>query len=394
MTGPALAIAMCVAEVFGMLGFSTFPALIPTFEQEWGLTRTDAGWISGIYFAGYVAIVPVLTSLTDRIDPRRVILVSLVIGMAGALGFALWAEGFWSALIFRSLQGAGLAGTYMPGLKALSDATEGSAHQSRYVAFYTSSFGIGAGLSFVAAGEITAVLDWRWAFAASAIGGFAALAMIWTVLRPSQPVAQDHVGHFLDFRPVLRNRTAMRYILGYAGHNWELFAMRSWMVAFLVFADGGAADDTTTRIATVIAAIATLLGVPASIVGNELAVRLGRRRWILGVTGASMAMSLVIGFTAGISWGLAVALSLIYGVLMTGDSAALTAGTVGAAEPGQRGATLAMHSFIGFMGGIVGPPAVGAVLDAIGRDSVSGWGFAFFAVGFGSLLAFAAVIRR
>ncbi len=394
MTGPALAIAMCVAEVLGMLGFSTFPALIPTFEQEWGLSRTDAGWISGIYFAGYVAIVPVLTSLTDRIDPRRVILVSLVIGMAGALGFALWAEGFWSALIFRSLQGAGLAGTYMPGLKALSDATEGTAHQSRYVAFYTSSFGIGAGLSYVAAGEITAFLDWRWAFVASAIGGFAALAMIWAVLRPSQLISQDHVGHFLDFRPVLRNRAAMRYILGYAGHNWELFAMRSWMVAFLVFADGGAAGDTTTRIATAIAAIATLLGVPASIVGNELAVRLGRRRWILGVTGASMAMSLVIGFTAGISWGLAVALSLIYGVLMTGDSAALTAGTVGAAEPGQRGATLAMHSFIGFMGGIVGPPAVGAVLDAIGRDSVSGWGFAFFAVGFGSLLAFAAVIRR
>lgn len=394
MTGPALAIAMCVAEVFGMLGFSTFPALIPAFEQEWGLTRTDSGWISGIYFAGYVAIVPVLTSLTDRIDPRRVILVSLVIGTAGALGFALWAEGFWTAVIFRSLQGAGLAGTYMPGLKALSDATEGSAHQSRYVAFYTSSFGVGAGLSFVAAGEITAILDWRWAFAVSAIGAAVALAMIAVVLRPSQPAAQDHVGHFLDFRPVLRNRAAMRYILGYAGHNWELFAMRSWMVAFLVFADGGTADDTTTRIATAIAAIATLLGVPASIVGNELAVRLGRRRWILGVTGASMALSLVIGFTAGISWGLAVALSLLYGVLMTADSAALTAGTVGTAEPGQRGATLAMHSFIGFMGGIVGPPTVGAVLDAVGRDSVAGWGVAFFAVGFGSLLAFAAVVRR
>ena len=394
MTGPALAIAMCVAEVFGMLGFSTFPALIPAFEQEWGLSRTDSGWISGIYFAGYVAIVPVLTSLTDRIDPRRVILVSLVIGTAGALGFALWAEGFWSALLFRSLQGAGLAGTYMPGLKALSDATEGSAHQSRYVAFYTSSFGIGAGLSFVAAGEITAILDWRWAFAVAGLGAAVALAVIGAVLRPSQPVAHDHVGHFLDFRPVLRNRAAMRYILGYAGHNWELFAMRSWVVAFLVFADGGAADDTTSRIATAIAAIATLLGVPASIVGNEFAIRLGRRRWILGVTGASMALSLVIGFTAGISWALAVALSLLYGVLMTGDSAALTAGTVGAAEAGQRGATLAMHSFIGFMGGIVGPPAVGAVLDAVGRDSVAGWGVAFFAVGFGSLLAFAAVFRR
>ncbi len=393
MTGPALAIAMCAAEVLGMLGFSTFPALIPAFEAEWGLSKTDSGWISGLYFAGYVAIVPVLTSLTDHIDPKRVILVSLVVGTAGSLGFALWAEGFWTAVLFRCLQGAGLAGTYMPGLKALSDQTEGSAHQSRYVAFYTSAFGIGAALSYIAAGEITALADWRWAFAASAIGAAAAFGIIVVALAPSRPVAAAHAAHFLDFRPVLRNRTAMRYILGYAGHNWELFAMRSWMVAFLVFAQGGA-GDTETRIATVIAALATLLGVPASIVGNELAVRMGRRRWILMITGASMAMSVVIGYTAGISWGLAVALSLIYGVLATGDSAALTAGTVGAAEPGQRGATLAMHSFIGFMGGIVGPPAFGAVLDAVGRDSVAGWGVAFLAVGFGSLLAFAAVIRR
>jgi MFS family permease len=394
MSGPALAVVMCIAEVFGMLGFSTFPALIPIFEQEWGLTKTESGWISGIYFAGYVAIVPVLTSLTDRIDPRRVILVSLVVGTAGAVGFASLAEGFWTALVFRSLQGAGLAGTYMPGLKALSDATEGSPHQSRYVAFYTSSFGIGAGLSFVAAGEITALLDWRWAFAVAAVGSAISFVVIMAVLAPSRPAAPEHVSHFLDFRPVLRNRQAMRYILGYAGHNWELFAMRSWTVAFLVFAQGGPADDTKTRIATAIAAIATLLGVPASIVGNELAVRIGRHRWILLITSASMALSLVIGFSAGLSWGLAVALSLFYGVLATGDSAALTAGTVGAAEPGQRGATLAMHSFIGFMGGIVGPPAVGAVLDAIGRDSVTGWGVAFFAVGFGSLLAFAAVVRR
>ncbi len=393
MTAPALAVAMCLAEVLGMLGFSTFPALIPAFEHDWGLTRTDSGWISGVYFAGYVAIVPVLTSLTDRIDPRRVIVVSLVIGTAGSIGFAALAEGFWTALAFRCVQGAGLAGTYMPGLKALSDATEGSAHQSRYVAFYTSSFGIGAGLSYLAAGEITAALDWRWAFAAAAIGSAMALVVILAVLRPSPPSAIPHASHFLDFRPVLRNRRAMRYILGYAGHNWELFAMRSWMVAFLVFAQGGA-GDTETRIATAIAALATLLGVPASIVGNEFAVRMGRRRWILMITGASMAMSVVIGYTAGISWGLAVALSLIYGVLATGDSAALTAGTVGAAEPGQRGATLAMHSFIGFMGGIVGPPAFGAVLDAVGRDSVAGWGVAFLAVGFGSLLAFAAVIRR
>ena len=77
---------------------------------------------------------PILVSLTDRIDPRRVLITSLLIGGIASLGYALFAEGFWTALGFRALHGVGLAGTYMPGLKALSDHIEGP-RQSRYVAF-------------------------------------------------------------------------------------------------------------------------------------------------------------------------------------------------------------------------------------------------------------------
>ena len=138
---------MCLAEVLGMLSFSTFQALIPTFQMKWNLSNTDAGWISGIYFAGYVGAVPVLSSLTDRIDPKKVLLFSLTLGGGASLAFAFFADGFWSAFFLRSLHGIGLAGTYMPGLKALSDLTEGP-NQSRYVSLYTASFGIGAGLSF------------------------------------------------------------------------------------------------------------------------------------------------------------------------------------------------------------------------------------------------------
>ena len=42
-------------------------------------------------------------------------------------GFALFADGFWSALFLRLLAGIGWAGTYMPGLKAIADPLEGTA---------------------------------------------------------------------------------------------------------------------------------------------------------------------------------------------------------------------------------------------------------------------------
>jgi MFS family permease len=384
-------LAMCAAEVLGMLSFASFQALIPTFTAEWGLSNSEAGLISGVYFAGYVAAVPVLVSLTDRMDPRGVVLGSLALGAAASVGFAVFAEGFWSALFLRTLHGIGLAGTYMPGLKALSDRTEGP-KQSRYVAFYTASFGIGAALSYVMAGGIAPLLGWGWAFAATALGAAASAVIVRAALPAGGLRERAPQTHLLDFRPVLRNRPAMAYILGYCGHNWELFAFRSWAVAFLVYAATADGGTTTGLGATGIAALATLLGVPASIFGNELALRFGRRRTVAVVTVASVLLAAVTGFAGGMSWPLAVGLCLVYGALLTGDSAALTAGTVAAAAAGQRGATLAMHAFIGFLGGVFGPAAMGFTLDLAGGQSMAGWGLAFLVCGAGSAFALLAVM--
>ena len=49
----------------------------------------------------------------------------------------------------------------------------------------------------------------------------------------------------------------------------------------------------------------------------------------------------------------------------------------GTAAPGRRGATLAMHSMLGYAGGFVGPLAIGLVLDLAGGMSRTGWGLAF-----------------
>ena len=67
----------------------------------------------------------------------------------------------------------------------------------------------------------------------------------------------------------------MGYILGYTVHCWELFGLRSWMVAFIVFAYGLAQAQPWLS-ATEAAAIINLIGLPASILGNEAATRRGR----------------------------------------------------------------------------------------------------------------------
>src|SRR5260221_9297013 len=75
----AIVVALCVAEIFGMAGFSSFAALLPGFTRDWTLSNTEAGGIGGIYYAGYTAAGPILVSLPHRIGPRRIYLFSTAI---------------------------------------------------------------------------------------------------------------------------------------------------------------------------------------------------------------------------------------------------------------------------------------------------------------------------
>ncbi len=376
-----LVLVMCMAQSLGMLGFATFPALLPGMMVEWQLSNTEAGIVSGAYFGGYMASVAILVLLTDRFEALWIFLSAAVLSGAALLGFALLADGFWSGLVLHTVMGVGLAGVYMPGLRVLTDRLEGP-KQSRYVAFYTATFGIGAGLSFLFAGIASDLLGWRWAFGLAAVGAWLAGLLVAAIARPLKE-RQPPVGHLLDIRPVLRDRPTMMYILGYAGHVWELFALRGWLVAYLTWVsarDGGAPVWLApTAVATAIG----LIGVPASILGNEIAMRAGRRRTIVCIMLLSAVTALILGALAGGPYWLVCLVGLFYGIPVVADSASLTAGAVAAAPAGRRGATLALHSTLGFGAGFLGTTAVGIALDLAGGASETGWLVAFATIALG-----------
>lgn len=377
MTMHRAVVAMCAAQACAQIGAFSVAALIPTLIPAWGLTNTEAGWISGIYYAAYTLVVPLLASLTDRVDPKRVYLGSVAVTALAFAGFAWVANGFWSALAFRALMGAGWAGSYMPGLKALSDVTEGP-QQSRAVAAHAAAVGVSGALSFGVAGAVNTWFGWQWALVPGAVGAALAFVIVLAGLparAPSPPAAGR--GALLDFRPILRNRSALAYSIAYCVHTWEMSALRGWVVAFLTFCATQGAGGWAPIAPATVASVMGLLGVWASVWGNELSIRFGRRRFILGTMLASGAMAGVIGFSAALPYAAAAALVLAYAMLIWWDSSSLTAGSAGSAEPGRRGATLAVHSTLGYAGGFLGPLALGATLDLFGGAGVIAWGFAF-----------------
>jgi len=368
---------MCAAQGCAQIGAFGVAALLPTLIAAWSLSNTQAGWLGGIYYAAYTLVVPLLSSLTDRVDPKRIYLGSVALTALAFAGFAWIATGFWSALAFRALMGVGWAGSYMPGLKALSDLAEGP-QQSRAVAAHAAAVGVSGALSFAVAGAVNAWLGWQWALLPGALGAALAFALVLVGLpsRPPRPAALP-AGALLDFRPVLRNRSALAYSLAYGVHTWEMSALRAWVVTFLTFAAARSPGAWTPMAPATVATVMGLLGVWASVWGNELAIRFGRRRLILGTMLASAAVAGVIGFGAALPYAGAAALVLVYAVLIWSDSSSLTAGSAGSAEPGRRGATLAVHSTLGYAGGFLGPLVLGVTLDLAGGTGVLGWGLAF-----------------
>ena len=376
--------ALCAAEVLAMAGTMSFQALIPTFVDEWQLSHSEVGWISGISFGAYVAGVPILVSLTDRIDARRIVIVFSLLAAVSSIGFAWLAEGFWSALLFRALGGLALGGTYMPGLKALTDRVEGP-YKSRYQSFYTASFSVGASVSLFITGVLAAHYGWRVAFAVAGIAPLlAVLVLLWWVPPVAPAPRAERPEALLDFRPVLRQRESMSYVLGYAAHCWELFAFRTWLVAFMTFsaaAHGSAIGDGA--IAT-LASVILLLGLPASVLGNEIAMRLGRRRVLIGFMLASIVVASVIGFAAALPFWWMTALVAVYGVILMLDSASLTVGALGAATPERRGSTLAVHTTLGTSMAFLGPLASGFALDLTGGGAtVLSWAACFLVLAAG-----------
>jgi predicted MFS family arabinose efflux permease len=73
--GKGLVFAMAVGQVGGLLPHVAVPSTMPAFLiPEWGLSYGEAGLMASAYAIGYMLAAPVLTTLTDRIDARILIL--------------------------------------------------------------------------------------------------------------------------------------------------------------------------------------------------------------------------------------------------------------------------------------------------------------------------------
>ena len=379
---------MLLTQVLSILGFACYPSALTIIQAEWQLSNFESGFLASSFFIGYVLTVPIATTLTDRMDTRQIYLAGGVLAALGLFGMGFLATNFHNAWIYLMIHGAGVSATYMPGLKIISDrVTMGEI--TRHISFYTAFFGIGAAASYFFSGMLINHLGWQTAFMIIAIGPFLAGVFAWVgtnalpgekgflkiqfSLKDAFPLAR--------WKKVLEVKEALAYMLGYAAHTLELFASRAWLVAFFTYCASIAVPEHAFPLsATLIATLINLIGVPASILGNEMALRIGRHRWVYWVMIGSAVSGIALGFAVGMHWSVIVAIALIHSIFIMADSATLTAGLVISVPQDIKGTAMGLHSVMGFGGGLIGPALFGATLDISRYLGGDGWVAAYASI--------------
>jgi MFS family permease len=371
--------ALClvaVAELLAMSLWFSATAAAPELANEWGLTAGETAWLTTAVQLGFVAgaLLSSVLTLSDVVRPRHLVAGSAVAGAALTAAIAGFVDAALPAIALRFLTGVALAGVYPPGMKILAGWFR--AGRGFAIGALVGSLAIGSALPHLiravgGVGQPRVVL--YGAAGLATLGGLLALLVEpGPYQAPAAPFDPGAIGR------ILRDRGTMLANGGYFGHMWELYAVWTWIPAFIVAsvaANGG--GDGSSALASLVAFGTIAVGGIGAVLAGSVADRFGRTT----VTITSMVVSglscLVAGFLFGSSLVVLVPFVLVWGFAVVADSAQFSAAVSELAESSYVGTALTLQTAIGFLLTTVSIQLVPVVVEAVGWR----WAFAPLAIG-------------
>jgi len=375
-------VVISAALFVSVLVWFNYSAVLPLIVEEWGLSGIQAGIVFGAFQAGYLVAILPAGRLADRYSPRWVIAVGATGTGIPSLAFAAVADGFLVGSALRFLSGVFVAGVYVPGMRFISDWFPESV-RGRAIGLYAGSFELGSGLSFVFATIAAEAVDWRVAIAVTSVGAVVVAPAVLGLTRDHPERTTATPDSAIDLS-VLRNREFRYAVSIYSWHNWELFGVRNWILAFLVAAPAFAATESAVLAGIVVGGMIVVSGV-GNVAGGVLSDRVGRSQTIGFGLGLSAALSAVFGLFSSLPLAVLVAITLLYGFVLAMDSAPTSTLVTEVVDSSHAGTALSIQSFVGFATTVVSPVVFGLALDR------AGYAAAFPTLAVGALLGLLSV---
>lgn len=378
-------VVVSIAELLGISLWFSATAVAPELADAWGLEPGQTALLTTSVQIGFVvgALVSTVLTLSDTIPPRWFFAGSAAVGAGLTAVLALGVSSLWPAVVVRFLTGAVLAGVYPTGMKLLAG-------------WFRAGRGLAIG-SLVGALTVGSALP-HLLRAVGGVGdpegvllGAASLALVGAVLvllvRPG-----PHQAPAAPFDPsavsrILRDRPTVLANLGYFGHMWELYAVWTWIPAYLTASLAVGGYESVPATASLLTFLVIGVGGPGAIAAGVAADRVGRTT----ITGVSMVVSGLACVLAGVVFGsslvVLVPFVLVWGVAIVADSAQFSAAVSELAEGSYVGTALTMQTAIGFLLTTVTIQATPVVAEAVG------WQWAFLPLAIGPVVGTLAMWR-
>jgi predicted MFS family arabinose efflux permease len=348
--------------------------LLPGIKQDFGLTDTQMGVLTGVAFTLFYVVVGVpIARLADQRSRKQILIVALGLWslMTAACGMAM---NFVQLLIARTLVGIGEAGSSPPSYSVIADVYPPQ-QRATAMAVYLAGAPSGILIGFMLGGWLAEHYGWRYALLAVGIPGFVfAILLIWLFREPRRGAVEGiQFARPVPFRDglftLLKNPTFRHAALGSAFYNALAVCYVNWMPSFFVRSHGLGVQDTAIRLA--------LLFGPAQIVGllagGFFSDRLSRLdvRWYLLVPAIVMLLAAPIFMLSLSVESTALALvclgiPLLIGGMQVSPVFAITPSLVDVRMRAVASAVLIL--IINLVSGGVGPVAVGYLSDRLAQS--------------------------
>lgn len=360
-------IGMCVLVGVNQLGFGGIVPVLPLYAQSFGVSASAVGLTIAIYGLARFALAVPAGYISDRLGRRPALALGCLISALANVWCGL-ATGYGEFVIARFVAGAGAGLILTTGQIVLADITTPE-RRGRTIAIYQGVFIFSVGIGPFPGGLLAEHLGLAAPFLAYGIAGAVSAAVAWFAVKETRDLGQGAVA--AGPRPAFL--TQIRLLTRQTGYL---------LVCLIMFMNAVARTGGLFNIVPVIGALR--LGLSAGQIGGALAAgsvvgllaaypagmlvdRFGRKAVIVPATVITGASMLLFAAAPGYVWFLGA--SILWGIASSIGSAAPAAYAADSAPPGMNAVTMSTYRMVGDSGYVIGPIALGLVVDVYGADA-------------------------
>jgi MFS family permease len=376
---------LALAEVLGMSLWFSASAVSGQYRALWQLTPGEAAWLTTAVQLGFVVgtAAAAVLNLADIVSSRWYFAVCALLGAAANTALA-WAPDYPAALACRFATGVFLAGVYPPAMKMA--ATWFRSDRGLAIGVIVASLTVGKAMPYlVRSVEPSGV---RGVVLAASVGAVLSAILVGVGYRDGPFEFARRPFSWRLVAGVVRHRETRLATGGYLGHMWELYAMWTWVPAFLAASAAAApAGDVSAATISVLAFAAIAAGGAGAVWGGRAARRLGYARVVTVAMAISGACALVVGLLFGRSLWLLAPVLLVWGFFVVADSAQFSAMVTELSPSHAVGTALTLQTSLGFLLTMVTIQLIPVLVALVG------WSLAFPVLALGPAAGIASIRR-